>query len=45
MATLTAARAVTPPHAYPDLHDQAGRLVVVDRPINKDTETRTLDKG
>src|SRR5579862_6490848 len=38
----------TPEHAYPDLHDhlraldQAGLLVTVDRPINKDTEMHPL---
>jgi len=48
MATIAATRAATPPRAYPDLHDhiealrQAGLLVVVDRPINKDTEMHPL---
>jgi len=44
---LTAA-ATAPPRCYPDLHDhlqaldEAGLLVVVDRPINKDTEMHPL---
>src|SRR6266849_9015242 len=38
----------TPPRGYPDLHDhiraldEAGLLVTVDRPINKDTEMHPL---
>ena len=48
MATITATPAATLPRAYPDLHDhiealrKAGLLVVVDRPINKDTEMHPL---
>jgi len=44
---LTSA-ATAPPRGYPDLHDhlqaldKAGLLVVVDRPINKDTEMHPL---
>jgi UbiD family decarboxylase len=44
----TSAAAATPPRGYPDLHDhiraldEAGLLVTVDRPINKDTEMHPL---
>jgi 4-hydroxy-3-polyprenylbenzoate decarboxylase len=40
--------AVAPPRSYPDLHehikalDEAGLLITVDRPINKDTEMHPL---
>src|SRR6266699_2878801 len=42
------ASASAPPRGYPDLHDhiraldEAGLLVIVDRPINKDTEMHPL---
>ena len=48
MAAITETPAATLPRAYPDLHDhvdalrKAGLLIVVDRPINKDTEMHPL---
>src|SRR5215467_2381616 len=51
MATIThtpGSRGAGTPRSYPDLHDhiealrKAGLLVVVDRPINKDTEMHPL---
>jgi UbiD family decarboxylase len=45
---IPASAAAAPPRGYPDLHDhiraldEAGLLVTVDRPINKDTEMHPL---
>src|SRR5712672_1551509 len=45
---MPASSAAAPPRGYPDLHDhiraldEAGLLVTVDRPINKDTEMHPL---
>src|SRR5215468_10620689 len=45
---LASISSAAPPRSYPDLHDhiraldEAGLLVTVDRPINKDTEMHPL---